>query len=270
MEITDTGTNGLDLNGEGCEYVGLQLSATTTSVIRVRNNASDTIIRELRLTGCVARGIQIEGANVRVENSRFECVGAAGNDNAAVYLRNNAQDVVLVGNYFGGHTEDSVEIDDLVSGIVIDHNTFVGPRDNAIRADGILVDACIRNNIFVDLDFALLSVHVPDFGNAINWAPNCGDALPDGTWNNVLFNVAHDCQGCSVPTGTDLQRVFEFSGFWSVDPGIDAYGCITSPNLIDAAADLGYDRNGVASGDFEGALPDVGAFEASVGPCPPR
>jgi cysteine-rich repeat protein len=269
----DSQNHGFQVEGPGCTYEGVEASSTGDRVFEIHPSAENTTIRGFRITDCKRAAIQVQASYATLENLLIDCGESSGNDRAGVLVGWDTEDPILgtriVGNVFLGHPDDGIQLEENSDDTTIDNNTFVGPMFRGIFVRNPCDDLCIRNNLFTDLSNAIR------IASTSSWAEDCDDGLSDLTWNNALFKVASPCYGgCQTanPAGTnyipaDQELFFDYSGSYGVNPGFDANYCLSAPALIDAAADLGYDRNGDDPGLYNDDGPDIGGLESGSGFC---
>ena len=268
------GNEGLSITGaSGCVFSGVEASSTGDRVFKLQ--APGTTIRDFDITDCdkVAVRIYDYAPNSTLENLHIHCNFDGGNHDAAILIQ-GADGTRIVGNVISHH-EDGIQLNTGSNDTVIDHNTFVGASTRGVYTVGGVTNLCMRNNIFSDVTSAV------SLSSSTSWDATCAADLDDATWNNAVDNVTNlcasgscdwtspNCPGSTDCLPADEQLFFEFSGDYEVDPGFDIHEnyCISSPNLIDQAADLGYDRNGDDGGNFNGAGPEVGGRETDSGVC---
>jgi PKD repeat protein len=152
-------------------------------------------------------------------------------------IRGNADGSMVRGNVFA---RNNVGIDlaqaDLASLL---HNTLYDHQDVGISVAVSSADATVLNNI------------IHSAGNSGIDASDAPFALLD---NNCYFNTT-PCSACTIGgSSTTDDPLF-------IDEGVDDFRLQSTSTLIDQAVDTGFDVNGAAPGNFDGAAPDIGAHE---------
>ncbi|MFC1609773.1 right-handed parallel beta-helix repeat-containing protein [Myxococcota bacterium] len=264
------GNNGLSVNGSGCTLEGGEISTNGDRALRVMSTATHTTLRGFHVTDCDKVGIQVFANDVTIEDVHIACGSESGDNEAGILVEDGVARTTIVGSIFEVHTDDFVQLENGTSQVTIDHNTFYQSADRGIYVRGASTDLCVRSNIFYDVGGEAMHIE-----QGSTWSPGCATPLADGTWSNVVYpsstgNCSSSCDGppCSGDNCLPAleERFFEYSGLFTVDPGFDADFCPSSPLLVDAADDLGYDRNGPDPGLANGR-PDIGAREKGSGPC---
>ena len=133
-------------------------------------------------------------------------------------------------------------------------------------------NTCMRNNIITDNNAGISQSYT-----YTTWdqSSDCTSSTAAGhAYGNNAFNNTQNCN----PTCTALIPAGEFWEY-EADPQYrvtslesnsvpTGYYCLgDNTRLWDGARDLGYDRNGSQSGNYNGTKPDVGGREAGTAAC---
>ncbi len=184
----------------------------------------------------------------------------ASNGDTGVYLWSNG---TVRDNTLTGHGANAIWCNGSADAATIAGNTVHDNYTGVYAGMGVVVLTIVHNTIAFNAHdgIALDSSSMVDCRNNI-LANNASNGIwTSGTfaaldYNAVFANAASDCSGCTHGPATipgDPMFVSASTRDLRLDPG--------SP-LIDAGAALAMDRNGAAPGDYDGAGPDIGAWES--------
>ncbi len=236
------------------------------SIIEIK--ADDNIVRNCHIQGFERRGIYIDGgANAQVLNNVITGgLDDQGNERAGIIVR-DATGSVVAGNTVAQNAMDGVQVRN-ANAVFIDHNTIADNGGSGLDFyDEPSSDVCVRNNNVTDNgEFGLdASISI-----TFDVASACTGPLSSGpTYGNNDFNNTDgpcggsECSTCScLPSGSfwELSADPLYSSVTVGDPNLYCLGA-SSP-LIDRGADLAYDRNGPAPGNFNASAPDIGSQES--------
>jgi parallel beta-helix repeat protein len=196
--------------------------------------ANNLVVRKNLVQGCSEDGVRVtdNSNNAFVaENVVIGC-GAAG-------IAVDGQNGVIVQNRAFDNSGDGIAVGDAAKNNDVWHNTLVKNVGAGLRVSAASKSTTVYNNIFAANSGAGL-----DASNQVTLGTN----LFDGN--------AQACVGCPAE-GSAIEQP---PGF--VD--LDARNVHLLPDSAarDAGQNTGFDTNGARAGLFDGAAPDLGAFEA--------
>ncbi len=256
-------------------------NATIAATISGSNNT----FQDFQINGFADEGIHIAGANNVIMQGVIQgCAGPSTSGRAGIVVDSLGGAVrpdgnTIADNLIVNNDCAAMQLRESPEFTTIDHNTIAynALGIEFLSAGSGVADTCMRNNNFshntgAALEFDKLPA---DVSTAFDTTATCTGALSTGPeYGNNDFGNGAACSGSvcvdcvCLPAGT----------FWSslVDPVYtlidDATAqtafCPTASELIDTAANLSYDLNGAADGEFSGVAADVGAREAGADGCP--
>ncbi len=275
--LTGVVIDGVRMRGTNRLGDGIYIDDRATQVT-VRNNVID-VYRY--------RGIYVTGDNGGGDDSLFADnvvrggTEGPGNERGGIVLRNVAR-VSLVGNVIAQSNHDGIQLTD-ADDVFVDHNTIANLTNAS--SDGLDVygtagstNLCVRNNIFSEVTRDALAINAA--GSSFNAAAACTGALTGGYGNDFFTSGSGalcggtQCASCVCLPSTGFWELnvagafttTALSAFTPADAG--QFYCLGAAALIDVGDDLGYDRNGGQTGNFNGTAPDIGGREAGANGCP--
>lgn len=272
LTVQDGGA-GLRIVGNAVSVQGLNLVGTADVDTGIRVDGSGVQIRDNVISGFNLRGVQLIGGSFnKVTGNRIHnTLAGAGDDQAALVLMGTTGTEVS-GNLLTNNASDGLQIRG-ATGPFVDHNTIASNTRDGIQVYGeASTGLCVRNNIVaLNAGNALNFVQVASTFDTSN---SCTGPLPSGPvvyGNNTHLNTREcavdNCAACACAPANFFSSNVD-PKFASIDDSEAIAYCPGPSTLIDAAADLSYDRNGAALGNFAGSGPETGGREATVYPCP--
>lgn len=232
-----TGSGGSQVSGVTFDTTGTKRYGAWGVLAQAASTAWSRIGPGNDLSG-LATGIYVKGA-------RYEIVGNTLHDNGAgVALKGGITRVRQ--NTFANHYNNlsnkgvGVSVASLTAVAEILHNTFHANGGNAVDSNSA-ASLTVRDNLFTG-----------NAGYGVS-APATGTQLDH---NGYFANVAGDVAPPLSPGSTDVLQDPLYVNAAAGDYHLQA----TSP-VIDKGIDTGLDVNGGSPGPFNGAAPDLGAFE---------
>jgi len=181
-------------------------------------------------------GVQLETGNSIVDNLIHDQVGLPG-----ILLKGTSDTSRIIGNVLRANGV-GIEFRANADSMVVWHNTL-----HAQTSDGILMATSVsgtdlRNNIFSSNGGWGLNAQSGNFATL--------------DFDDFFSNTSGACQGCATlgPSSKTVDPKY-------LSPGTGDLRLASDSPLIDVGANTGQDRNGAASGLFDGTAPDLGAFE---------
>jgi hypothetical protein len=158
----------------------------------------------------------------------------------AIFLNGTANDTLVRGNVLVRSGTAGIGMGSGTTGLKVQHNTIVyGASSGVVVGQATGVD--VRNNIIAfNLQHGLVGAD---------------DKFTQQAYNLFFGNGGSDCSPCTVGESSVLLTP-EF-----VNAAGDDYTLAVGSPAVDAGTDLGTDRNGAGAGNFNGAAPDIGAWE---------
>ncbi|HEV8323347.1 MAG TPA: right-handed parallel beta-helix repeat-containing protein [Myxococcota bacterium] len=233
LDVQNCADDGIVVSG-GMNWVALSAAHSVGGDGLSVTGASCRLGPNVSVFLCSGDGAHVGGAMAIVEDSVF-----FSNTGAGVACAFGASGVAMRGNFVYGNGV-GLNVNGTVSGALVWHNTV---RANA--GDGLVFGAStaveVRDNVFSENGDCGVS-------SAATFA-----ALDH---NDYFMNPLGACCGCPAETAalTD-DPLF-------VAPGADDLRVRAASPCVDAGGDTGLDRNGSLAGTFNGAAPDVGAWES--------
>ncbi len=177
-----------------------------------------------------------------------------------------ADDSMVAGNTEALNAMDGIQLRG-ATGAFIDHNTIANNGGSGLNIyANSSSDLCLRNNnITGNAEFALDAAGSAAFDvtSACTAPLSSGPAYGNNAFNNTSGTCGgSECNECAcLPPGS----FWEYSAdpfYPSITVGDANLYCLgASSALIDAGADLAYDLNGPAPGNFNQSSPDIGSLE---------
>jgi PKD repeat protein len=254
--IGGAGSSCLDLTGRlhridgvevrGCPGLAIYTHGQDTTVTRcrVRNNAygvkwagsNDTFGPDNLVHDNANFGIDIDGTALVVGNVFRNIAGPA------ILASRGSDNSIVVGN-LAWDSEYGIELGPQADNLKLWHNTLHANSKDGVRISSASNGNDLRNNIVTSsggYGLDAMAISIATIGG-----------------NDLFQNASGGCRACGA-LGL---------GALSVAPGyLDAAGrdlrVYRSSPVVNVGLDTGADRNGPAPGNFNGAAPDVGAFEA--------
>jgi hypothetical protein len=166
-----------------------------------------------------------------------EIIDSGGN---AVFLANGADSSSVIGNLLV-RASVGVQVASGTTDVDVYYNTIVSMAGNCITV-GAATQIDIRNNV-------------------LSYCTNNGIASPQANItlsNNLYFQNGGNCSPCSPGAGAKIDEDPLFTNFASGN----FFPLLGSP-AIDAALDIGVDRNGAGANNGYGGSPDIGRYETN-------
>lgn len=183
-----------------------------------------------------ADAVDIDGKTI-VEGNRIH-----DNTAHAVFTHADADASQIVGNTMYRNTR-AIEFQTLSASVIIAHNTMHGHTLQCLNTPASSNTTDMRNNIFSG-------------GGSAGY--DAFDSQFEFRDYNLYFdNAGGPCTSCSGPGPNSVEADPLY-----VLPAADDYRLLPASPAVNAGLDLGFDINGPASGDFEGAAPDIGGSES--------
>jgi hypothetical protein len=234
IEIKGCFNNGVEINLGGASNVitRCNIHDIGDEAIDSTGSGANNVFSSNVIEACGGRCIELDGPSTRVlDNILTACPNYEG-----LRLRDNAAGSEVIGNVISSNGA-GVRATELATGLRIYHNTIVR---NA--GEGLLLETSghdVRNNILNQNSVGIDAV----------------GTIATLSRNTYFENADGECTNCPA----EPDRVSADPGF--IDEGLDDFRLAASSPCLDAAVDLGLDRNGPAPGNYAGVGPDIGALE---------
>lgn len=278
--VRTSGNTFLKLSANNITLEGLNLkgNASQDKIIEVKGVSNS--VKHCTLTTFEKAGIHINTAvGAWIEGNIVTGGTTIGNDRCAIRTQGGSR-LTVIGNLLVNNAGHGMCVDGGDT-IYIDHNTLANNAGNGILyVSHDAANVCMRNNWVgknQGAGFAFTNAAIWDDSAACVSPLNQEQGIP--IFGNASFGNSTLCDGtCSGDSESDCAACLPSSAIFLADTSDPEFSslvvggpgafCPGASSLIDAAADLGYDRSpDDDSGRWYGAAPDIGARESGSPEC---